>query len=374
CFMTTSATIVSLLIHIVILNKYVLGYEVYEWDVLLTANKKSDLIPKNKPNCIDSLTDHLNYTVHLAWEKFRVEFNRKYTDSQEQINRLNVFCQSFMRVREHNKAYEEGRVTFKRGINEFSDRFPDERQHACGGRINISKHSGSTFRKVAAPAPQSIDWRRNGAVTPVRRQGDCGACWAFAATGAIEGRYFIFEKRLETFSPQQLVDCIQGDTTNGCNGGYPSEAFEYVENVGGLELERDYPYVSVATGLPNPFCGYDQTKQQVKLTSHVILPSGDEEALLQAVSIYGPIAILFDASHPSFKDYESDIYSEENCGTTLDDVTHAMLVVGYGEELGEPYWLVKNSWGDKWGEKGYMRVRRGVNMCAVAGFSSYPLM
>ncbi|TGZ66238.1 hypothetical protein CRM22_005423 [Opisthorchis felineus] len=193
---------------------------------------------------------------------------------------------------------EDGYLRLRRG-------FPDERQHACAGRINISNYSGSRFTKIAAPAPHSIDWRRNGAVTPVRRQGDCGACWAFAAAGAIEGRHFIFEKRLETFSPQQLVDCVRGDSTDGCNGGYPSEAFEYVENVGGLELERDYPYVSDETGLPNSFCGYNQTKQQVKLTGHVILPFEDEEALLQAVSIYGPIAILFDGSHQSFKDYES---------------------------------------------------------------------
>ncbi|TGZ66240.1 hypothetical protein CRM22_005425 [Opisthorchis felineus] len=275
-------------------------HEVYDWDVLLTANKKSDIILKNRLSCIESLNEHLNYTVHMAWEKFKTEFDRNYTDPEEQLERLNAFCQSFLQVRENNVAYRE------------------------------------------------VDWREKGAVTPVRFQGACGSCWSFAAAGAIEGHYYIQERILETLSTQQLVDCSWDYNNRGCKGGSSLNSFRYVKDTGGLELDQDYPYVSDRTNKPNPACGFDQTTWKVLVSGHVMLPFFDEEALLQAVGYYGPVTLSVDTTPVSFRAYQSGIYDDPACGTTLREVDHAMLLVGYGEEEGVPYWLIKNSWGDHW--------------------------
>ncbi|KAG5443674.1 Digestive cysteine proteinase 3 [Clonorchis sinensis] len=400
----------SLLLSLVLLHNCVLGYEVYEWDVLLTATKKSDIIPIGKLGCVDSLDDLMNYTIHIAWEQFKTEFDRHYSDAKEYAERMDAFCRSFLRVREHNKAYEAGQVTFKTGINEFSDWLPKERENICGGHIpvNLSSHGGARFRKIAAPPPKSIDWRKKGAVTSIRKQGRCGSCWAFAAAAAVEGHTYIHNNQLETLSTQQLIDCSLEYGNGGCTGGDSVTSFKYLKESGGLERDRDYPYVSDKTIRPNPECKFDWTKCAAEVTGFVVLPYHDEDAILQAVGFYGPVAISVDSRLQSFKDYKGgessvillnehfclkrilltdlfdvnslfcsptllakDIYSDRHCGTQSD---HAMLAVGYGEENGIPYWIIKNSWGDHWGEKGYLRLRRGVNMCGVSSVATYPLV
>ncbi|KER18456.1 hypothetical protein T265_16043, partial [Opisthorchis viverrini] len=109
---------------------------------------------------------------------------------------------------------------------------------------------------------------------------------------------------LETLSVQQLVDCSHEGANEGCNGGDAPNAFKYVKNNGGLQLDQDYPYISNITDVPNPQCAYDRSKRAVQITGHVILPYFDEDALLQAVGFYGPVAVSFDARHTSFDDYK----------------------------------------------------------------------
>ncbi|OON22527.1 papain family cysteine protease, partial [Opisthorchis viverrini] len=335
---------------------------VYQWDVLLKATTKMELeANSNKLRCIESLGEHLNYTIHIAWEQFKHEFDRVYSDAEESSKRLNVFCETFLYVRRHNKAYEEGEVSFKLGINQFADRTNEETRHACGGET-VSPNSTeyvSVFRKISAVPPRSRDWRINGAVTPIRAQGSCGSCWAFAAAAAMESHHFLHRRVLYTLSPQQLIDCSLTVGNRGCNGGNAQLAFIYVQRGGGIEREVDYPYVSDRTLRPNPFCRLEAHKVAVRVRGAVALPLYDEDALTQAVGLFGPVTILVDGSPQDFVKYKYGIYDDPACGTTLREVDHAMLLVGYGEERGVPYWLIKNSWGDHWGENGYMRLRRG---------------
>ncbi|OON23731.1 papain family cysteine protease [Opisthorchis viverrini] len=346
-----------------------------EWDILLTANTKMDLILEdNAPRCMESLDEHLNYTIHIAWEQFKHEFNRNYTDSKEETKRMNLFCRSFLLIRKHNMAYNKGKELYKLGINEFSDKTSEESNHNCISDLELpdTTEFESTYQMISAEPPKSIDWRQYGAVTPVRHQGGCGCCWAFAIVGSIESHYFLHRRNLYTLSPQQVVDCSLPYGTRGCNGGYLPWGYRYINQTGGLEQERDYPYVSGRTGRPNPKCLFDKSKVAAKIVGLVAVPLYNEKAMTQAVGFHGPVAVLINSSPETFRRYREGIYDDASCGSNIRQLGHAMLVVGYGEEDGVPFWIIKNTYGTKWGDNGYIRVRRGVNRCGVATSALYP--
>ncbi|KAG5443671.1 Cathepsin L [Clonorchis sinensis] len=240
------------------------------------------------------------------------------------------------------------------------------------GLRNTSR-ANSKYITIAAEPPASIDWRSTGAVTPVKDQGQCGSCWAFSATGAIEGQHFMATKQLVSLSEQQLVDCSSHFGNFGCSGGWMDNAFKYVKHTHGITTETKYPYISGETGTPNPQCEFHGQAIAATVTGIVDLPRSNEFALKQAVGLHGPISVAIHASLESFMGYKSGVYSDEECSS--DQLDHAVLVVGYGEENGIPYWLIKNSWGFDWGEMGYVKIRRNHhNLCGVATKASYPLM
>jgi len=213
--------------------------------------------------------------------------------------------------------------------------------------------------------PAEVDWTKAGWVTPVKNQGKCGSCWSFSATGALEGQNFNKTKVLVSLSEQNLIDC---STANyGCNGGVTDYAFQYVEGNNGIDTEAAYPY----TGQQGS-CHYSAANSAASCSGFVDLPSGDEQALQRAVATIGPISVAIDASFFLFQMYHSGIYWNPFCSSTKLD--HAVLVVGYGNYNGRPYWLVKNSWGTGWGQQGYvMMARNHGNMCGIATSASYPV-
>lgn len=222
--------------------------------------------------------------------------------------------------------------------------------------------------------PESMDWRLHGAVTGVKDQSYCGSCWAFSATGALEGQYFRKSNVLVSLSEQEMIDCTSQYANHGCNGGLPDRAYLYAMQ-NGVENEASYPYSGVLGVCRNNLHPlYHSQNQKIKATGLVQIPKGDEQKLKEAIATIGPISVSIDASQPSFQLYSSGIYSDPLCSSEVLD--HSVLIVGYGtDELKQDYYIVKNSWGSSWGENGYFKLARNHNNhCGIASFAIYPLV
>lgn len=206
--------------------------------------------------------------------------------------------------------------------------------------------------------PASIDWRDAGAVTPVKDQGQCGSCWAFSTTGALEGAWAAGGHGLESLSEQHLVSCDNNDGNLGCDGGWPYKAIDFVRQ-SGIDTEASYPYSS-GGGSSGSCASSSGTHAGVQVSSHTVIES-DEDQMAAWVAKNGPLSITIDAMTSIWWGYTGGIVS--TCCNT--DVDHAVLLVGFGEENGQKYWLVKNSWGENWGEQGYIRLERGSNQCGI---------
>merc|ERR1711872_806117 len=299
-----------------------------------------------------------------TWDLYKAVHKKVYSSGSEESLRKEIFNRNVAMIEEHNKKYEAGEETFKMGINKFTDMLQSEVDAFMKG-YRPSKKIGQKVaakKNKVARVPNSVDWRDEGIVTPVKDQGDCGGCWAFSATGSLEGQHALSTGNLVSLSEQQLIDCT---IDAGCDGGWIIWGFHYIKN-NGVESEEDYPYLAV-----DSTCAYDESKVVATCTGHVSVTSGDEEALKEATGTVGPISVAIDARWPSFTAYTSGVYYNGHCSST--NLDHAVLVVGYGTEDGQDYWLVKNSWAADWGEGGYIKMARNKdNNCGIATGPSYP--
>ena len=200
--------------------------------------------------------------------------------------------------------------------------------------------------------PSSVDWRTKGAVTPVKDQGNCGSCWSFSATGAMESLSFISGRGLPSLSEQQLVDCSGSYGNYGCGGGLMDNAFRYVRDKG-ITTEKAYAYTATDQSC-KATCGY------YKISGYNDVPAGIDLQLAAAIN-QQPVSVAVDASN--FQFYSSGVFNY--CANSLN---HGILAVGYTSS----YWIVKNSWSAGWGESGYIRMSRG-NTCGILNMASYPI-
>ena len=214
--------------------------------------------------------------------------------------------------------------------------------------------------------PDAWNWQNKGGVSPVKDQGNCGSCWTFSTVGCLESAHLISTGVLATYAEQQLVDCAGAFDNNGCDGGLPSHAFEYIFSAGGIASEEAYPYFA-----EDRTCNVTSSMFTLSVGHATNITEGDEVELKAAV-YKQPVSVAFDCVD-DFMDYKSGVYSSTNCGNTTADVNHAVLAVGYGtDSTGKDYWIVKNSWNTTWGNKGFFNIERGVNMCGIATCNSYP--
>ncbi|XP_054278065.1 procathepsin L-like [Macrosteles quadrilineatus] len=320
-------------------------------------------------------SQHITYSEEdeYQWELFKIAYERVYRDEKEEQTRKEIFMKNLNFFREHNKKYERGEVTFTVGVNQFADMTNDEFSKTMNkSRLPKDyKKSGDKFEfDEDLKLPQNVDWRKQGAVTPVKDQGLCGACWAFSAIGSLEGLTYLKTKKLVSLSEQNLVDCswLQGNT--GCEGGNTDAAFRYIKENQGIDTEASYPY----TGKIKQDCRYNAKNKGASCSGHVDV-CGKEKALKQAVAKIGPISVSVDARFPAFQHYTGGLLHDPNCTTY--HMSHDVLAVGYGtDKQGRDYWLVKNSWGTKWGLNGYLIMPRNykhhMGMCGIATHAIYP--
>ncbi|KAE9611727.1 hypothetical protein Lal_00011537 [Lupinus albus] len=314
------------------------------------------------------LTDTHLMNMYEAW---LLKHGKFYNALGEKERRFEIFKDNVRFVDQHNMATNP---TYKLGLNKFADLTNEEyrnmylgtRKRSSEGLLSGTKKSGRYAFKDGEELPHSVDWRKKGAVSPVKDQGQCGSCWAFSTVAAVEGINQIVTGNMITLSEQELVDCDK--TYNmGCNGGLMDYAFEFIIKNGGIDTEDDYPYHARDRSCdPNR-----RNARVVSIDGYEDVPQNDEQSLKKAVS-YQPVSVAIEAGGRAFQLYQSGVFTGI-CGTELD---HGVAVVGYGTEDGKDYWLVRNSWGPEWGENGYIKLERNINTtegkCGIAMEASYP--
>jgi cathepsin F len=303
-----------------------------------------------------SLAKALDGAVHEKFSAFETKYSKAYSTPQERAHRMTVFAENLVRVQAMN-AEHDGDVF---GVTKFMDLTPEEFK---GKYLNLQVPNPlpeAPFVDIQAKDPKdlptSYDWRNNGSViTPVKNQEQCGSCWAFSATESIEAAWVLAGNTQVVLGPQQIVDCDQND--DGCDGGYPSSAFDYVISNGGQDLEADYPYTGV-----DGTCKFKKADvgANIKSWQYVSQKAADElTTMLTYVAERGPVSVCVDAAPWQY--YTGGVL--KTCGSAID---HAVQATGFGTESGTDVWNVRNSWGADWGEQGYIWLERGKNLCAIA--------
>jgi C1A family cysteine protease len=303
---------------------------------------------------------------------FQERFSKRYSNFEEARTRFAIFRENFVSIVRHNSDVTQN---FTLGVNQFTDLTSAEfKAQYVGGlkaELELGSYGCKSYSSSASGSPSTIDWRNKDAVTSVKDQGQCGSCWAFSSTGAIEGVWAISKGQLIDLSEQELVDCATGVSygSHGCNGGQMEGGFKFAIEHGQCSLSS-YPYTSGAT----MDAGACKTCSSVAHISSCSDVKPNDQISLKGAVAQQPIAVAISADSKIFQSYSSGVITSSSCYTSLN---HGVLAVGYGTENGQDYWLVKNSWGSTWGDKGYVKIGRSsstndIGICGICGQPSFP--
>jgi cathepsin F len=295
------------------------------------------------------------------------KFQKSYKSMDEMTRRYNIFKSNMdnLHLAEKKTSVDEDELTYGETI--FSDLTPEEfeRQYLTlntteeipkdAKAVYTNNTETGTGRFLQEDLPTNFDWRTRGAVTPVKNQGYCGGCWAFATIENIESAYFLKYGKLPILSPQQLIDC--DGSNSGCNGGLMHQAYPYIQQWG-LQSAETYPYQ-----WQQGYCSYDFNAPKYYISGYVYAGTNDEERIKHMLYNYGPLAITINARLLQYYtggvinvDYDMCPYAPN----------HGVVLVGWGTTArGLDYWIVRNTYGANWGENGYFRIARGRGLCGV---------
>jgi cathepsin F len=299
----------------------------------------------------------------VQFEEFKLKYGKEYASAAENSMRFTHFKNSLKRVELLN--WKHGEPVY--GVTKFSDLSPEEfRAMYLNANIKRTKPEDKQVIKLHEEdydIPAEFDWRDHGAVTAVKDQGQCGSCWAFSVTEEVESTWILAGKGTNTttiLAPQQIVDCDTVD--QGCNGGDTPTAYAYIEKAGGLELETSYPYKA-----EDGTCKFDKSKVVASISGFKYATRSTqnpeaEQQMQAALASTAPMSICVDAS--TWQDYSGGIITS-GCGTSID---HCVQAVGYAQnpkDTSSSYWIIRNSWNTDWGEKGFIYVEIGKDLCGV---------
>lgn len=330
-----------------------------------------------------------------AWEDYKQKFHKTYKSNEEHDLRKKIFIENHRSILNYNT--KTSKPTFFQGINDLSDLTGEEINQTRNGfridnatleelerqplnglletlLVSLNNTLSSQVQNVTNKAwydnfigPASLDYRSSGRVSKVKDQGSCGSCWSFATVGALESILASRGKEV-LLSEQNLVDCSRTYGNHGCNGGLMDAALRYIRD-NGIMSSADYPYTA-----KDESCKFQRSKSVTSVRGSVVLPRSNEALLRYVLAMTGPIPVAIDAGGRSFHNYKSGVYHDTSCHSSPERLNHAVLLVGYGNEAGLDYWLIKNSWGNKWGDLGYIKMARNHrNMCGIATFAVLPV-
>ena len=342
----------------------------------VTAQTNSD---KDKKILSDVL-ENKDFDLNTAFDAYVSLFEKTYDSETQRETAFEAFSNSVERVREMNK--ENHGATF--GLNHFSDMHTE---HFSNNYLTYKTHrvdtedSDVSLRTASQSISGKVDWRKStGVVSAVKNQNACGSCFAYSAVETIESAFVLGGGGIRTLSVEQIVACDKVD--QGCQGGDSPTAYKFIQASGGLLSNKDYPDLSAKTGrTPKCLIGTsitkaDVTARLVKVTSfgYATTPCRSkscdghekyEAKLATALKNSGPASICI-AADWGWQDYSHGILDSPKCKYGLMDMDHCVQVVGYDADYSTPYWIVRNSWSSDWGEKGYIRIAMGSNMCGIA--------